>query len=198
MTIINMNSESFTKNIHAIHDILTFNNNNFNNNSESACFSIESGKEKYKFIGELLVKIKYRTLSKDHKREVKKFIECITHYKPRHIKTLISKWIKNGLVKKDYQAGGRRNVKYTHDDIVLLSKTDNLHEMRNGHAVKETLIREFRSGKEEYVNIMNISVSHIYNVRKENVIYRASSNLFYTKTKSPKGVNIGKRKKPHP
>ena len=92
-------------------------------------------------------------------------------------------------------------MKYAHDDIVLLSKTDNLHEMRNGHAVKETLIREFRSGKEEYMNIMNImniSVSHIYNMRKENVIYRASSNLFYTKTKSPKGVNIGKRKKPHP
>ena len=59
-----MNSESFN----SIHDILTFNNNNFSNNSESACFSIEPGKEKYKFIGELLVKVSYRTLSKDHKR----------------------------------------------------------------------------------------------------------------------------------
>ena len=51
-------------------------------------------------------------------------------------------------------------------------------------------------GKEEYRNISNISVSHIYNLKK-TVSYQRSVT-FYQETKKTKGRAIGERCKPEP
>ena len=51
-------------------------------------------------------------------------------------------------------------------------------------------------GEEEYQNIANISVSHIYNLRK-TVSYQRSVS-FYPGTKKTKGRTIGERCKPEP
>lgn len=50
-------------------------------------------------------------------------------------------------------------------------------------------------GRQEYLNISNISVSHIYNLKKKLSYLRSVS--FYQKTKG-KGKNLGLRAKPEP
>jgi uncharacterized protein (UPF0248 family) len=59
------------------------------------------------------------------------------------------------------------------------------------------LVREYEVfDKKEYSRISKISVSHIYNIRKENIQYE-SLTMHYTKT-NPTTVLIGERRKPVP
>ncbi len=118
--------------------------------------------DKYKFITNTLIKIKYLQLRKKDKGVVYKYIQKATSYENRQIKRLIKEYIPNGL------------------------------------SLKETLKREFAIfGKENYFNIAKISVSHIYNLRKNNIQYINANILNYTKTKAV-STDIGERAKPLP
>ena len=87
--------------------------------------------------------------------------------------------------------------KYTNKDIILLAKTAELHDYPNGASLKKTLKRMANIyRKEEYRNISNVSVSHIYNL-KRTVFYRRSVT-FYKETRKAKGRIIGERCKPEP
>lgn len=78
-----------------------------------------------------------------------------------------------------------------------MAHTAQLHDSPNGAALKKTLEHMAREyGKEEYLNIANISVSHIYNLKKK-VSYRRSVS-FYQKTTKGKGKTIGARCKQEP
>ena len=102
------------------------------------------------------------------------------------------------LKKLDKQNRSRFKRKYTVKDIALLVKTDLAHSCLNGKATKMLLKREYEVyGKEEYKNISEISVAHIYNIRNNNQQYISSNTLYYTKTKSTI-VKIGIREKPQP
>ena len=77
-------------------------------------------------------------------------------------------------------------TKYAPSDIALLVKTDNSHCRLNAVATKRILVREFTVfGKVQYKKISQISVSHIYNLRQEQ-LYREKTKLFQ-KTK-PRNV----------
>ena len=79
-----------------------------------------------------------------------------------------------------------------------VSRTDILHRTPNGLSTKAILMREVITfGHTEYQNISNISVSHIYNIRKNNLRYLSSDAMSYTKTKAV-STDIGERKKPMP
>ena len=87
--------------------------------------------------------------------------------------------------------------KYTNKDILLLAQTAELHDYPNGAALKKILERMANKyGEEEYRNLSNISVSHIYNLKK-TVFYRRSVT-FYQETRKAKGRTIGERCKPEP
>jgi hypothetical protein len=86
--------------------------------------------------------------------------------------------------------------KYTRDDIALLAEVDKAVDGASGTTVKTLCQREF----EVYENkrfecISQVSVSHLYNLRK-STIYQRCQRVF-TKTQ-PAPVNIGERCKPRP
>lgn len=86
--------------------------------------------------------------------------------------------------------------RYTREDIVLLADTDEAHQTLSGGATKKLFERAYHLYQDErYKRLTNISVAHIYNLRKSTTYQRKRRH--FTKTK-PRPVNIGERRKPQP
>ncbi|MBU2010542.1 DDE-type integrase/transposase/recombinase [Patescibacteria group bacterium] len=159
---------------------------------------LSSRENKYSFIRSTLVGVMYKKLRKKDRGVVKAFLGKVTGYEERHLKRLIKKWKKSGLRYTKRKAVGASTCIYKPKDIDLLIKTDILHKTQNGLSTKTTLQRELASfGHTEYQTIANISVSHVYNVRKNNRRYIFSDVMSYSKTKATSN-NIGERRKPLP
>lgn len=94
---------------------------------------------------------------------------------------------------------GKKNiftVKYGPSDIALLVKVDNAHSRLNGLATKRILKRELEIyHKQEFLNLKNISVSRIYDLRGTRQYISHSTTFTDT---DPVSRNIGERKKPQP
>ncbi len=163
--------------------------------TSTVTFSMESRKEKYAFIKNVWDQFKYTTLSKKQKILVKRYLRKVTGYSTAQITRVVAKSFYGNPYRTDY----KRNIfsrNYTSSDILLLSKTDNLHGRLNGVATRDILYREYHIfNKEKYKRISGISVSHIYNLRKTKRYILET--LTYTKT-NPVKRNIGERKKPEP
>lgn len=163
-------------------------------------FSIPSKKDKYDLINNILFKFKYRKLNKKEKGLVKQYLVKLTRYTEPHTKKLIKKWLdhKSKLIYTDTKNRNKFKKKYYPSDVTLLIKTDSSHECVNGNATKTIMEREFEVfGNNKYKNISEISVSHLYNIRKDNRQYNSSEAMHYTKTKATQ-VSIGERRKPQP
>jgi hypothetical protein len=160
--------------------------------------SIASQEEKYTCIRNTLTHTRYKKLSKKEKGIVKTFLAKVTGYEAKQLKRLIRQWKTHGLRYQKRKAVGAVVRTYTSEDIALLIKTDILHKTPNGITVRDHLKREFFVfGKIAYHTIANISVSHIYNLRKNNRQYLSSGAIKYSKT-NPVNTNIGERRKPLP
>jgi hypothetical protein len=163
-------------------------------------FSISSKKERYELINNILLKFRYRKLSKKEKGLIKKYLIKLTGYTESHIKKLNKQWLdnKSKLVYTNTKNKNKFKKKYHPSDISLLIKTDSVHRCANGNATVKTMKREFEIfGKIEYKNISEISTSHLYNIRKDNRQYNSSEAMHYTKTQATQ-VSIGERRKPQP
>jgi len=154
-------------------------------------------KEAYEWIEEALERFDYLYLSKKEKGLIKKYIEKVTGYSRPQITRQIREYRETGRVRVKEYKRNKFESKYTNKDIRLLARTAELHDYPNGAALKKTLERMANKyEKEEYRNIANVSVSHIYNLKK-TVFYRRSVT-FYQETKKTKGRIIGERCKPEP
>ena len=163
-------------------------------------FSITSKKERYELINNILFKFKYRKLNKKEKGLIKKYLMKLTRYTESHIKKLTKQWLdnKSKLAYTDTRNRNKFKKKYYPSDVALLIKTDSVHECVNGTATVSIMKREFNIfGNNKYKNISEISVSHLYNIRKDNRQYNSSEAMHYTKTKAT-SVSIGERRKPQP
>jgi transposase InsO family protein len=80
--------------------------------------------------------------------------------------------------------------------VILLARTDELHEWLSGPATKKIMEREYEVyGHLEFGNISRISVAHLYNIRRSNT-YRGIARRF-SKTR-PIVSRVGERAKPAP
>lgn len=153
-----------------------------------------SKKETYEWIRWLLSKIRYRKLRKKEKKLVKVFLRKATDYSEIQIKRLLQKHREGTLFWKPWQKNFFAAV-YDENDIALLHKVDSIHRLA-GPATKKILEREYEIfGNEKYRKLKNISVSHIYNLRKRTSYLRRGKNFEKTKFS---GIAIGKRMKPKP
>ena len=86
----------------------------------------------------------------------------VTGYSRSQLTRHINQYCNTGQLRiKEYDRH-KFQKKYTPQDIKLLAKTARLHDAPNGAALKKTLERMAREyQKVEYLNIANISVSHI-------------------------------------
>ena len=157
--------------------------------------SLNPKKEKYNWIREILIRFDFRRLKKKERGIVRKYLKKISGYSDSQLTKLIKRYFKGDLVLRTYN----RNLfptKYTPHDIALLCLTDNAHSCLSGFATKKILIREYvMFKKQDYKNIRNISVAHIYNLRVTRQYQ--SQALIFTKTQSVQR-NIGERRAPDP
>lgn len=152
--------------------------------------------EVYEWVENTIIKFDYHVLGKKDKGIVKQYLEKITGLSRAQVTRLIGKQRKTGRVMIERSNHRIFPKIYSDQDIWLLATTDELHDFPNGVMVKKILGRMFTEYKDlTYKNISNISVGHIYNLRKSVHYQRLTKK--YEKTK-PRIVNIGERRKPTP
>jgi len=165
--------------------------------SQLVAFSVQGNKaERYTFIRKTLVKFSYMTLSKKDKGIVIRYLLKMTGYSRQQLTRLIKQYIQTGKVNWTPCRSNGFIKKYTEKDVILLAKTDELHDTPCGHAVKKLCERARDVFDDKaYRRLANLSVSHLYNLRGSKRYKRQRRN--FTKTQS-RQVDIGKRKKPYP
>lgn len=159
-------------------------------------FEATNKQERNEWIEKTLLRFGYFKLKKKHRHVVKEYIIKMTGLSNSQLKKLIAKKKRFGKI---YSSSTKRNTfpkKYWPEDIALLLATDNAHLRLSGPATKRILGREYGIfNKENYQNIRQISVAHIYNLRETRQY--ASHSLTVKKT-NPVGAKIGERRKPSP
>lgn len=156
--------------------------------------------ERNKWIEQVLVFHNYRNCHRIDKGYIRLYLQKISGLKRAHVNRLIQQFIKKGCIKKsDSDTKTKRHCfakKYTGTDIKLLVETDNAHGRLSGPATSRILKREFFVyDKNQYENLKDISVSHIYYLR--TVEKYTSDAMTFEKT-NPTKVPIGERRRPEP
>jgi len=152
--------------------------------------------EIYEWVEDTIIKFDYHILGKKDKSVIKKYLEKITGLSRAQVTRLIAKQRKTGRVTVEKSNHRIFPKIYSDEDIRALATTDELHDFPNGVMIKKILLRMFKEyGDLTYKNISNISVGHIYNLRKSVHYQRLTKK--YEKTK-PRVVSIGERRKPIP
>jgi transposase InsO family protein len=159
-------------------------------------FESVSGEDKYKWIESVLRRFRYAGLRRAQKGLIRQYLRKITGYSRAQVSRLIGRYNRSGQLRRKEYRRHRFEGKYTHQDIELLARTDELHGWLSGPATRRILEREWQVfGNDDYRSISRISISHLYNLRR-NSRYRAITTR-YTKTK-PSVSRIGERMKPDP
>lgn len=152
--------------------------------------------DRYAWLARLIKKVKYFSLRKKDKAIVREYMFNMTEYSTPQLTRLLSQYkTKKWIGKKDKQAN-TFPAKYTKEDILLLAATDEYHLTLSGGATKKLFERALHIYKDcKYQRLSEISIAHIYNLRK-SITYK-TKRLVLTKTNSKPSV-IGERKKPYP
>mgnify|MGYP002639021548 FL=1 len=160
-------------------------------------FSVLGNKtDRYNFTRKALVNFSYKTLPKKDKGIVIRYLSKMTGYSRQQLTRLIKKYTKTGKIIWTPCRSNGFAKKYSHNDITLLAKTDELHDTPCGHAVKKLCERAHDVFEDKvYERLSKLSVSHLYNLRGSDR-YKQQRRTF-TKTRS-RQVAIGERRKPRP
>ncbi len=152
--------------------------------------------QRYDFVRKTLVKFSYMRLPKKDKGVVIRYLIKMTGYSRQQLTRLIQQYTKTGKINWTPCRSNGFAKKYTHQDVVLLAKTDELHDTPCGHAVKKICERSFDVfNDDKYIWLSGLSISHLYNLR-DSERYKRQRRTF-TKTRS-RQVAIGERRKPYP
>jgi transposase InsO family protein len=164
--------------------------------------------EKYGWIERVLARFKYQGIKRAEKGVTRRYIEKaptkvrgaegvgISGYSRAQVSRLIREYKRRGRLKRTQYRRHRFPRRYPPSDIELLARTDEMHDYLSGQATKKIMEREYALyGHLEFRNISQISIAHLYNLRRSH-IYRSITKRF-TKTR-PAVVKIGERAKPDP
>ena len=164
--------------------------------SEALTFRGVSVEERYRWIERVLVRFTYFRLHRAEKGVIRRYLEKVSGYSRAQVCRLIRQYKQQGRLRKAACNRHRFPQKYTRKDIALLAKTDELHDFLSGPAIKKILEREWAVyGHLDFRTISQISVAHLYNLRRSH-LYRSITKR-YTLTK-PAVVKIGERARPEP
>ena len=162
--------------------------------SETLRFEGVSIEERYRWIESVLVRFRYYRLNRAEKGVIRQYLQKMSGYSRAQVCRLIRQYYRHGRLRKTGCKRHRFPVKYTLADIALLARTDELHDYLSGPATKKIMEREWAVyGHMEFRTISQISVAHLYNLRRSN-LYR-NLNRRYIRTK-PAVVNIAERARP--
>jgi transposase InsO family protein len=157
---------------------------------------VTTKQERYQWVQKTLKKHRYRKLRKLDKGTMTQYLMKVTSYSKSQIKRLIQQFIKTSDIKIKTACRNGFTCRYTPSDIRLLAEMDERHQQPSGAVIKKLCERAYlQFGQDQYQNLANISVSHLYNLRRSKTYQRQRCCL--TKTR-PKKVAIGIRRKPCP
>ena len=162
--------------------------------SEALEFGGISIEERYQWLESVLSRFKYHWLSRAEKGVIRRYLEKVSGYSRAQVCRLIRQYNQEGRLRKTDCRRHRFPRKYTLIDIALLAKTDELHDYLSGPATKKIMEREWAVyGHLDFRTISQISIEHLYNLRRSH-LYRNITKR-YAKTK-PAVVKIAERARP--
>jgi len=158
--------------------------------------AIPSKVERYKWVLGTLVRFGYLTLKKAERGWLLRYLQQVSGYSRAQITRMVGQYRETGKIERRYCTANGFPRKYTLEDLSLLIRLDTLHDTLSGPATKKLCERAYRIFKqEEYKNLSEISVSHLYNLRHSAGYLRDRRQ--FSKTR-PTTVKIGERRKPDP
>ncbi len=168
----------------------------FLNGSQAIAFTVASSKdERYQFVEGVLKRFGYIRLKRYEKGVVIKFLIKVSGYSRQQLTRMIQRYTEQGILKRYQKTVNGLEQFYTTEDIKLLAQLDQRHDTPNGFMIKKLCERAYHCFDDmAYERLSYISVSHIYNLRKSSGYKKYRCH--YEKTKSPKGIHIGERRKP--
>ncbi len=150
----------------------------------------------YKWIEHTLVRFRYPWLGKLQKGVILRYIRQLSGYTRQHVTKLVKQQRKTGYIQRKPRTNNGFSTTYTKADIHLLAGVDRVVEDLSGTSIKTFCQRALEVyGDQRFSRLANISVSHIYNLRKSKVYQRCRRK--FTKTQGVK-ISIGERCKPCP
>ena len=161
----------------------------------------DADSQRYEHISRVLKRFDYPRRSKPERGVVLAYLRRTSGYSRPQITRLVARWEGNRLaavpLSKRYRAPTAPFArKYTASDIGLLVEMDRANEDVCGPCVAHLLHRAYNVyGDQRYERLADLSVSHLYNLRKSTG-YQARRTSF-TKTR-PVCNPIGVRKAPRP
>jgi len=163
---------------------------------EFQCAQDDAGR--YAWISAVLKRLGYRQLRRADRGAVLAYLQHLSGYSRAQVTRLVQRGASGATLSKRYRAPAHAFArKYTAADVALLADVDRAMDTLSGPATACVLQRQFtRYGDARYCRLANLSVGHLYNLRR-SAGYRAERVLL-TKTRPAHAVTIGVRRAPVP
>jgi len=164
--------------------------------SEALRFAGQSRAEVYAWVQETLLRQEYFRQGKQQRGLIRAYLSKMSGRSLPQITRLIRQYRHSGQIR--VQAYRRHGFprRYTDRDVALLAAVDQAHQWLSGPATKHILEREFAVfGKADFQRLAQISVSHLYNLRRTPLYRQCAARWEPTR---PSGVSIGERRRPDP
>jgi len=152
--------------------------------------------ERYRWVQQSLAKFHYRDLNKPDKGIVMLYLMKVSGYSRAQLKRLLKQYRVTGRVRRQQRTSKGFTRRYTDADIRLLAAMDERHDTPSGPMIKKLCERAVTVfDQAQYQRLANISVAHLYSLRKSTPYGRIRQT--FTKTK-PRASLIGERRQPQP
>lgn len=150
----------------------------------------------YPMMGRILIANRYDKTSKKDKGIIRRFLCKATGRSRAQINRLIGRWKQERKLERKAAKRPAFSRVYRVADVALLAEIDAAHEDLSGPAVRRLLERAVEvGGDQRYARLAQISVSHLYNLRKSASYRRQRVKVEHTK---PAKIAIADRRKPDP
>ena len=170
--------------------------NEFLKGSESIEFGCQNRAERYAWTERMLVAQEYAQQSKKQRGSIRAYLAKVTGLSLPQVTRLIRQYVRTGKVEAKQCQRQRFARKYSDEDIGLLAEVDRAHEWLSGPATQRIVKRKYQEfGRKEFQRLAQISVAHLYNLRK-SVRYRKHAAVF--EPTRPTRVSIAERRRPEP
>lgn len=164
--------------------------------SESIEFTGQNRAEKYAFVQRVLVGQEYAVKCKKERGSIRAYLSKVTGLSLPQMTRLIRQYRAEGTVQAVSYRRHRFVSKYAAKDVRLLAEVDCAHEWLSGPATVHILKREYEQyQRQEYARVAEISVAHLYNLRRSERYRKVAANWEPTQATA---VGIGDRRKPDP
>jgi hypothetical protein len=164
--------------------------------SRKIAWTSEDTGAKYNFISAVLKQHGYSKLGKRERGVVKQFLLKVAALSRAQMTRLVAQWMEHRSIKRKPARRPNFVCRYRKQDVHLLAATDAAHEDLSGPALRRILQREHQVfQKPEYERLSQISVSHIYNLRRSVAYRQKRVRVQHTQSRQ---IPIGERRKPDP